>query len=73
MPGEIKLKPCPFCGSSDLICDTEIVGSNRVSVGFVECFGCHCYFRKGHTEYEVRNAWNRRAAESTEIHSCGST
>ena len=53
-----QLKPCPFCGSTDLnfFCDVES------GTYMVRCRNCSTLFKQYHAvKDEAKEAWNRRA------------
>ena len=57
----VKLKPCPFCGTDD------IMGSSMTShyamphqVYWMECCACNTRGPEKSEVLEARNAWNRR-------------
>lgn len=54
MTDEIKLKPCPFCGSNDVTVEETYAS------GYVRCRSCGAEggFRYSHDEAAA--AWNRR-------------
>ena len=67
--GEImkKIKPCPFCGSHDVVSGRMInptvwwdSGMRGEDCGFVMCLTCGACV-KGEYEEEAIEAWNRRA------------
>ena len=49
------LKPCPFCGSTELDTERDVRGH----LGYVECRGCHA--QTGDSRVAIA-AWNRRVA-----------
>ncbi len=62
----MKLKPCPFCGSEDIIEDavdgfwlseTEFLDETEC---WVICDGCGAKTYEFHTMQEAVDAWNRR-------------
>lgn len=64
---EIKLKPCPFCGS-----EAEVgYAINDYNRWGVQCKSCGCVVEVGFGEYddtleEAAKAWNRRADNETD-------
>lgn len=54
MSEEIKLKPCPFCGSNGVVVD-EICPSR-----YVRCRGCGAEGGLRDSRDEAAAAWNRR-------------
>lgn len=54
---EIKLKPCPFCGSTDI---KLWKGLGEVSGTCRKC-GAHSGYAIGKTKEDAAEAWNRRA------------
>lgn len=57
---ENKLKPCPFCGSKDIIVK-RLTRNCFIS----ECweYSCRAIGPTGRTEEEAIEAWNRRTEE----------
>lgn len=52
-----KLKPCPFCGSTDIVITQE---HGLLSGGYAMCRGCYATTRSSiYTDEAVAN-WNRR-------------
>ena len=76
MESEIELKPCPFCGESELVETSELHyglyirrtagpgGSPEGTWEFysVECngCGCNCVLLNGDTPQEAAELWNQR-------------
>lgn len=60
MNEELKLKPCPFCGCSDISMYTN--GSDLDNYSYiVECDGCGCLLDTGfESEERAAEEWNRR-------------
>ena len=59
---EIKLKPCPFCGSKNVY--MPIIGGSLV--GIVCCPDCGLYCTLGRNNLsgkEIADRWNRRAQD----------
>lgn len=57
---EIKLKPCPFCGSTDpLIVTFSTFGSDEKEYGFY-CWNCKTKGPHAPSEELAAKAWNRR-------------
>lgn len=56
---EIKLKPCPFCGSEEI----EIIGVGRDWEYTVKCNSCNAGTDYFINKKEAKEAWNRRAYE----------
>lgn len=54
MSEEIKLKPCPFCGSKDVVVDEEYPSR------YVRCRGCGVEGGLRDSRDEAAAAWNRR-------------
>ena len=54
---EIKLKPCPFCGSEALYEVYEDMYKNTYKV---KCSHCFAETRYENTKEEAANKWNRR-------------
>ena len=69
---ELKLKPCPFCGSSNLKLYTkEDDGGYN---GFVRCMSCDAllgefvnYVLKEECEAGIADLWNKRTGDIDEI------
>lgn len=66
----MKLKPCPFCGSSNVEAVHDVHVYDGCEIATIWCYGCGKYFQEfgeGKTEEEaIRNAakaWNQRANE----------
>lgn len=72
---KVTLKPCPFCGSTDIQVHyydpsggrhkSPLIGSYRV-----RCTNCYCTIHKP-TMTEAEEAWNKRfnsVADATNIH-----
>lgn len=63
-----KLKPCPFCGSTDVEVinaleeqpEMELIGLTKDNWNVV-CNECHAFGGTQRTEAEAIEAWNRRA------------
>lgn len=56
-----ELKPCPFCGSEDLIvlCDDKIFGYYHVQEGtYVHCNNCKA--QGPYVGEDAETAWNNR-------------
>ena len=53
-----KLKPCPFCGSTEEFALTVL--SDEFDYFFVCCYHCHTRGPKKDTGVEAISAWNRR-------------
>lgn len=53
-----ELKPCPFCGSRDLICEDAGATSDR---WFIQCNSCYVKYSHFYTKQETITAWNTRA------------
>ena len=70
---EIKLRPCPFCGSDVRLVSTEESEDGTVcclnttdelntAYSYIHCYGCDMdYFPDSDIAREVVEAWNRRA------------
>ena len=67
MSNEVELKPCPHCGNSDLITDTELIplADNKfMHMGFVECITENCpAILRASTEAKAIEKWNARPIE----------
>ena len=61
---EIKLKPCPFCGSENIL---VFGGYYNNYVDCIVCNNCKANFKtdKYMTEEQMSEAWNKRAEERT--------
>ena len=66
---EIKLKPCPFCGSADniVVTNREYGRTERVYEGLVACVKCHVHLASDElykdevsAEIAAVKAWNWR-------------
>ncbi len=58
-----KLKPCPFCGSTDILDfnNAEMaIGPNSINYGLI-CIECDARTGWYYTVDEAVKAWNRRA------------
>lgn len=55
-----KLKPCPFCGGTNIDC---LEAGFRTGVWFVQCDECYATFPDFDSEAEAIKAWNRRAKD----------
>jgi len=55
MTKQIKLKPCPFCGSEKVILEDDMQ-----EVYWVLCFECNATGPPKNTEAEAFEAWNKR-------------
>lgn len=59
---EVKLKPCPFCGSEDVELNSYLIGNKYLFfVTDTECLADGPVFG---TEEEAIAAWNRRTPEN---------
>ena len=56
-----ELKPCPFCGNSDVYVDKGVLGNDELGNYFVCCEFCHTTGPAGKTEDDAVASWNRRA------------
>lgn len=68
MMSEIKLKPCPICGKSDIKIETWASGRRMY---MVKCNNPDCPvpyngYPTGTNLDEVKNEWNRRADNETD-------
>jgi len=51
-----KLKPCPFCGSNEIVYDNCDLGSGK----WYYCLGCGVQVKVSYKE-DLEKKWNRRA------------
>lgn len=58
---EIELKPCPFCGSDDVICDMF------EDVYFVECWDCCAKVESYNGLEDAVAGWNARAIDRDDL------
>lgn len=58
-----ELKPCPFCGCTDLHFDVHI---GNPDYDTIICYGCLATFTQQELtcKEDLINAWNRRAEET---------
>lgn len=62
-----NLKPCPFCGSDNVIfCPDEEQWLEDITTGFVWCRGCGFTSDSFYSEEIAAEKWNRRADEEKE-------
>lgn len=62
------LKPCPFCGSTEVTLDAVDRGRNREgSAVWAQCRDCGTSTAVKLTEWEAVETWNRRACACGEI------
>jgi hypothetical protein len=61
--GSNILLPCWYCGSRDLISDTEIpdISNPSLTRGFVECTHCNAGYITAATEEDAIREWNAHA------------
>jgi len=52
----LRLRPCPFCGASDLYVNSDIEPK------FVACNKCTAFGPTGATESQATERWNKRVA-----------
>ena len=60
----MKLKPCPFCGSTEVDFDGTLVpvdSEEWTGDSWVICENCGCSSAICDSEEEAANVWNRRA------------
>ena len=57
---EIKLKPCPFCGSTNQNLFTCMTYAGDTRYGFY-CWSCQTKGPRADSEELAAEAWNRRA------------
>jgi len=63
MEKEIKLKPCPFCGSTDLKaydCFGQTHPKRKSMLWIVDCMNCDCMGPLSETKKGVIKLWNTR-------------
>ena len=60
-----KLKPCPFCGSTDIVIALK---RGLLSGGYAMCRGCYATTRSSNYTDEIIANWNRRPNDG---HKCG--
>lgn len=58
---EIKLKPCPFCGSEGVICD------RLEDVYYVECWDCGAKIESYNGAEDAIEGWNARAIDREDL------
>jgi len=58
---ETKLKPCPFCGSTDL---SNTIPPGYVDLASVRCLHCGGIGGMRESEAKAAEAWNQRADQS---------
>lgn len=51
-----EMKPCPFCGCSDIKC----VYDDQFEVWFINCPTCNVWATNEDSEEELTETWNRR-------------
>jgi Lar family restriction alleviation protein len=61
------MKPCPFCGSDDLVfeCKKTDIDGNNYDVIVVECMFCHAHGPAEHASCRTSRAkrsWNKRVS-----------
>lgn len=64
MGSNTKLKPCPFCGSTDIdIDETDFGRADDPYCYIVKCMACHAsvYVDSDDTMEDAASKWNRRA------------
>lgn len=52
-----ELKPCPFCGSKDIL-------ESGYQVNWITCLNCECDGPLEKTKQEAIKAWNKRVKEA---------
>ena len=57
----MKLKPCPFCGSSDIGLGWRLPLFGEETTKFVVCNCCGCMTAPFRNENEAVEIWNKRA------------
>lgn len=58
---EIKLEPCPFCGSDDVTCD------RLEGVYYVECWDCSAKIESYNGAEDAIEGWNARAIDRDDL------
>lgn len=65
--GEIKLKPCPFCGGKAEFAIGEEYREEQGGGGeWIECSSCGAETAYFGTPERAAEAWNKRAGQETE-------
>lgn len=59
---EIKLKPCPFCGSDDVV-----FGAGLEDEYYVECWDCGAKIESYNGMEDAVAGWNARAIDRDEL------
>jgi Lar family restriction alleviation protein len=54
---QYNLKPCPFCGSDDIVVFESSDSCGRNTTYTVECYTCDPFFN---TEQKAVDFWNKR-------------
>ena len=57
-----ELKPCPFCGSTNIDCADA---GHKTDVWFIQCDDCGATFPHFDSEQEAKDAWDKRANEKS--------
>ena len=55
-----ELKPCPFCGGTNIYCEDA---GHKTDVWFVQCDDCGATFPHFDSKAEAIKAWNTRTKE----------
>lgn len=65
------LKPCPFCGSTNVHCEelleTSSWGEEIVVDAYVECYNCLSMYKQAESTNwnDLTDAWNKRCNDGT--------
>lgn len=62
MCGEIKLEPCPFCGSDDVV-----FGAGLEDEYYVECWDCGAKIESYNGMEDAVAGWNARAIDRDDL------
>lgn len=67
--GEIKLKPCPFCGrKANFVIDAEYREKYEKNGNWIKCSSCGVETPYFDTAEEAAAAWNKRAGQDGDAH-----
>ena len=73
---DTQLKPCPFCGDSNIFIDSTERGDRTECKWTAKVFCANCFgevtnhgfdWTKEEAEQKAINAWNRRVAKDTDV------